>query len=145
MFGAFTCTASSTISQMEKMLTVFSPLYELSIFRLVAISNFVELPVRTSLKQHEGSRAAAGFLDLIDYLFASASCGPIFPPLAEVRRLADALGQDCDRLDVLINNAGIGSGGAGGSERPARTAMNCASPSITSPVSCSPDFCCLSC
>jgi len=26
----------------------FSPLYELSIFRLVAISNFVELPVRTS-------------------------------------------------------------------------------------------------
>src|SRR5262249_11320066 len=79
MFGAFTCTASSTISQMEKMLTVFSPLYELSIFRLVAISNFVEQPVRTSLKQHEGSRAAAGFLDLIDYLFASASCGPIFP------------------------------------------------------------------
>jgi len=33
-----------------------------------------------------------------------------FSSLAEVRRLADALGQDCDRLDVLINNAGIGSG-----------------------------------
>ena len=31
-----------------------------------------------------------------------------------VARLADALGQDCDRLDVLINNAGIGSGGSGG-------------------------------
>src|SRR5439155_25208710 len=37
-----------------------------------------------------------------------------FSSLAEVRRLADALGQDCDRLDVLINNAGIGSGGSGG-------------------------------
>src|SRR5262249_32034450 len=37
-----------------------------------------------------------------------------FSSLAEVRRLADALGQDCDRLDVLINNAGTGSGGSGG-------------------------------
>src|SRR4029079_12668304 len=36
MPGAFTGTASLTISQMEKMLTVFSPLYELSIFRPVA-------------------------------------------------------------------------------------------------------------
>src|SRR5258708_14414400 len=42
MPGAFTGTASSTTSQMEKMLRVFSPLYELSIFRLVAISNFVD-------------------------------------------------------------------------------------------------------
>jgi NAD(P)-dependent dehydrogenase (short-subunit alcohol dehydrogenase family) len=40
-----------------------------------------------------------------------------FSSLAEVRRLADALGQDCDRLDVLINNAGIGSGGSGGEAR----------------------------
>jgi hypothetical protein len=32
--------------------------------------------------------------------------------LAEVRRLADAVRQDCDRLEILINNAGIGSGGA---------------------------------
>jgi NAD(P)-dependent dehydrogenase (short-subunit alcohol dehydrogenase family) len=32
--------------------------------------------------------------------------------LAEVRRLADAVRQDCDRLEMLINNAGIGSGGA---------------------------------
>jgi hypothetical protein len=35
----------------------------------------------------------------------------IFSSLAEVRRLADTVRQECDRLDVLINNAGIGSGG----------------------------------
>src|SRR5262249_4512436 len=34
--------------------------------------------------------------------------------LAEVRRLADTVRQDYDRLDVLINNAGIGSGGSAG-------------------------------
>ena len=32
--------------------------------------------------------------------------------LAEVRRLAEAVRQRTDRLDILINNAGIGSGGA---------------------------------
>jgi NAD(P)-dependent dehydrogenase (short-subunit alcohol dehydrogenase family) len=32
--------------------------------------------------------------------------------LAEVRRLANAVRQDCDRLEILINNAGIGSGGS---------------------------------
>ena len=34
-----------------------------------------------------------------------------FSSLAEVRRLADTVRQECDRLDILINNAGIGSGG----------------------------------
>src|SRR5262249_18260808 len=34
-----------------------------------------------------------------------------FSSLAEVRRLADSVRQDYDRLDILINNAGIGSGG----------------------------------
>lgn len=33
-----------------------------------------------------------------------------FASLAEVRRLAEAVRNDCDRLDVLISNAGIGSG-----------------------------------
>jgi NAD(P)-dependent dehydrogenase (short-subunit alcohol dehydrogenase family) len=33
--------------------------------------------------------------------------------LAEVRRLAEAIQQRTDRLDILINNAGIGTGGAG--------------------------------
>jgi NAD(P)-dependent dehydrogenase (short-subunit alcohol dehydrogenase family) len=37
-----------------------------------------------------------------------------FSSLAEVQRLADRIGQQCDRLDLLINNAGIGSGGAAG-------------------------------
>ena len=37
-----------------------------------------------------------------------------FSSLAEVRRLADAVRQECDRLDILINNAGIGSGGSAG-------------------------------
>src|SRR5262249_5872669 len=37
-----------------------------------------------------------------------------FSSLAEVRRLADTVRQECDRLDILINNAGIGSGGSGG-------------------------------
>ena len=33
--------------------------------------------------------------------------------LAEVRRLAEAVRQTADRLEILINNAGIGTGGAG--------------------------------
>jgi NAD(P)-dependent dehydrogenase (short-subunit alcohol dehydrogenase family) len=33
--------------------------------------------------------------------------------LAEVRRLAEAVRQRTDRLDILINNAGIGTGGSG--------------------------------
>ena len=32
--------------------------------------------------------------------------------LAEVHRLADAIRRNCDRLEILINNAGIGSGGS---------------------------------
>jgi NAD(P)-dependent dehydrogenase (short-subunit alcohol dehydrogenase family) len=34
-----------------------------------------------------------------------------FSSLAEVCRLADVVRQTCNRLDILINNAGIGSGG----------------------------------
>jgi NAD(P)-dependent dehydrogenase (short-subunit alcohol dehydrogenase family) len=37
-----------------------------------------------------------------------------FSSLDEVRRLADVVRQECDRLDLLINNAGIGSGGSAG-------------------------------
>jgi NAD(P)-dependent dehydrogenase (short-subunit alcohol dehydrogenase family) len=37
-----------------------------------------------------------------------------FSSLAEVRRLGDTVRQECDRLDILINNAGIGSGGPAG-------------------------------
>ena len=36
-----------------------------------------------------------------------------FSSLAEVRHLAEVVGQNSDRLDILINNAGIGSGGPG--------------------------------
>jgi NAD(P)-dependent dehydrogenase (short-subunit alcohol dehydrogenase family) len=38
-----------------------------------------------------------------------------FSSLAEVRRLAATVRQGCERLDILINNAGIGSGGSSGS------------------------------
>ncbi len=34
--------------------------------------------------------------------------------LAEVRRLAEAVARATDRLDILINNAGVGTGGGGG-------------------------------
>ena len=37
--------------------------------------------------------------------------------LAEVRGLAVAIGQTTDRLDILINNAGIGTGGGGASRQ----------------------------
>src|SRR5262249_31875172 len=37
-----------------------------------------------------------------------------FSSLAEVRRFADIVRQECDQLDILINNAGIGSGGSAG-------------------------------
>jgi NAD(P)-dependent dehydrogenase (short-subunit alcohol dehydrogenase family) len=35
-----------------------------------------------------------------------------FSSLAEVRRLAGLVRENCQRLDILINNAGVGSGGA---------------------------------
>jgi NAD(P)-dependent dehydrogenase (short-subunit alcohol dehydrogenase family) len=35
-----------------------------------------------------------------------------FSSLAEVRRLVENVSKNCDRLDILINNAGIGSGGS---------------------------------
>ena len=37
--------------------------------------------------------------------------------LAEVRRLADAVQRTTERLDLLINNAGIGSGGPQGTRQ----------------------------
>jgi NAD(P)-dependent dehydrogenase (short-subunit alcohol dehydrogenase family) len=37
-----------------------------------------------------------------------------FAALAEVRRLVDQVRGDCGRIDVLINNAGVGSGGPTG-------------------------------
>ena len=57
--------------------------------------------------------------------------------LAEVRRLAEAVQQRTDRLDILINNAGIGTGGSGARRgRRATTGTSCALPSTISPGSC---------
>jgi NAD(P)-dependent dehydrogenase (short-subunit alcohol dehydrogenase family) len=66
-----------------------------------------------------------------------------FSSLNEVRRLADVVPQECDRLDLLINNAGIGSDGSVGKRETIMTAMSCASPSITLQGSCSRGCCCL--
>jgi NAD(P)-dependent dehydrogenase (short-subunit alcohol dehydrogenase family) len=43
-----------------------------------------------------------------------------FSSLAEVRRLAEVVLQNSDRLDILINNAGIGSGGPGAKRETSR-------------------------
>ena len=54
---------------------------------------------------------------LLEQISAAGRGSAVFLPadfsaLAEVRRFADAARRHCDRLDVLINNAGIGSGGS---------------------------------
>lgn len=59
---------------------------------------------------------------LLEEIRASGRGSAIFLPadfssLAEVRRLAEAVERDCGRLDGLINNAGIGSGGSAGSRQ----------------------------
>ena len=56
---------------------------------------------------------------VVDQIEAAGYGSAVFLPadlssLAEVRRLADVVRQECDRLDVVINNAGIGSGGSAG-------------------------------
>ena len=67
-----------------------------------------------------------------------------FSSLNEVRRLVDVVRQECDRLDLLINNAGIGSGGSAAKRETSQDGyMSCASPSITLPDSYSRGCCCL--
>jgi NAD(P)-dependent dehydrogenase (short-subunit alcohol dehydrogenase family) len=56
---------------------------------------------------------------VVDQIHDAGHGSAVFLPadlssLAEVRRLADLVRQHCDRLNVLINNAGIGSGGSAG-------------------------------
>jgi len=56
---------------------------------------------------------------VVDQIQAAGYGSAVFLPadlssLAEVRRLAEMVRQDCERLNVLINNAGIGSGGSAG-------------------------------
>jgi NAD(P)-dependent dehydrogenase (short-subunit alcohol dehydrogenase family) len=51
-----------------------------------------------------------------------------FSSLAEVRRLARAIRQECDRLDILINNAGIGSGGSAGKRETSQDGYDCELP-----------------
>lgn len=58
----------------------------------------------------DGARAAA----LLDDIRKAGGSGEFYPAdlssLAAARSLAEAVMRDCDRLDLLINNAGIGAG-----------------------------------
>ena len=60
--------------------------------------------------------------------------------LAEVRRLADAVRQDCDLSTMPVSARGARTQ----SEKSVKTATNCASPSIISPDFCSQNCCSLS-
>jgi len=54
--------------------------------------------------------------ELLEQIWAARGSAVFLPAdfssLNEVRRLVDVVRQECDRLDLLINNAGIGSGGS---------------------------------
>jgi NAD(P)-dependent dehydrogenase (short-subunit alcohol dehydrogenase family) len=62
--------------------------------------------------------------ELRDAIRAAGRSAEFFPAdfssLAEVRRLADLVRVHCDRLEILINNAGIGSGGTAGTRQTSR-------------------------
>jgi NAD(P)-dependent dehydrogenase (short-subunit alcohol dehydrogenase family) len=60
--------------------------------------------------------------------------------LAEVRRLAEAIRRDHPRLDVLINNAGIGSASGGRQRRTSTDGYELRF--AVFPDSCSPACCC---
>src|SRR5262249_9009664 len=78
-----------------------------------------------------GARVVAGIeatAGLADLRAADVSA------VAEVRRLDDAVRATVDRLDILINNAGIGTLVR---VRPARRGSSCGSRSITSRAFCS--------
>ena len=62
--------------------------------------------------------------------------------MAEVRRLAEAVRRTTDRLDLLINNAGIGRGEPEAGASSAPTASSCVLPSIIFPDFCSRICCC---
>jgi NAD(P)-dependent dehydrogenase (short-subunit alcohol dehydrogenase family) len=62
---------------------------------------------------------------LLEQIQADGRGSAVFLPadlssLAEVRRLAGVVRHDCDHVDVLINNAGIGSGGSTGERETSR-------------------------
>jgi NAD(P)-dependent dehydrogenase (short-subunit alcohol dehydrogenase family) len=67
-------------------------------------------PARGEATLHE-IREAAGTERLAAFYLADLSS------LAQVRELAEAIRADHDRLDVLVNNAGIGTGPAGGAAK----------------------------
>src|SRR5215467_15316143 len=82
--------------------------------RLVAC-RLADLGARVLIHGRNGDRGE----QVLEQIRAAALGSAVFLPadfssLAEVRRLADVVRQECDRLDVLINNAGIGSGGSAG-------------------------------
>ena len=89
-----------------------------------------------ALRNLRGEVAAAGGSD-------PATVEADLSSLAEVRTLPEQIARVADRVDVLVNNAGVGPGDRNGPRRPLTVdGTSSASPSTTWPRSTSPTGCC---
>ena len=75
----------------------------------------------------------------------ASSIRPTLDPRSACATLAAAVRRDQQRLDLLINNAGIGTGSGGQRRASAPTATSCASRSTTWRAFCSPCCSCRCC
>ncbi len=84
--------------------------------RLVA-KRLAEAGARVLVHGRDGGRGARLVAEIAAAGGAAEFIAADLAALAEVRRLADSVRQKTDRLDLLINNAGIGSAGARGTRQ----------------------------